>query len=99
MASMTSTPIMMSSAIPTTTFIESSFITNVDAPLWQSIVTLLLMTLMLVAMAREWAPPDMVMMGVLVLFIPLGIVSVREAFEGFSNTGKKCYYVSVSISI
>eukprot|EP00043_Microstomoeca_roanoka_P012033 m.115452 g.115452 ORF g.115452 m.115452 type:complete len:723 (-) comp15370_c3_seq1:99-2267(-) len=61
--------------------------TDVNAPLWQSIITLCLLGVMLIAMAKEWAPPDMLMIGILILFVPMGIITINEAVEGFSNTG------------
>ena len=60
---------------------------DVDAPLWQGVVTLCLLGVMLVCMAKEVAPPDMIMIGILILFIPMGIIDVSEAVEGFANTG------------
>ena len=56
-------------------------------PLWQAVVTLSLLVVMLVLMAKEWASPDMIMMATLMLFVPLGIVSIHDAVEGFANTG------------
>eukprot|EP00043_Microstomoeca_roanoka_P017319 m.180464 g.180464 ORF g.180464 m.180464 type:complete len:785 (-) comp16615_c1_seq1:608-2962(-) len=58
-----------------------------DPPLWQTIVTLILIVAMLVAMATEVAPPDMLMMGTVILFVPMGIITIEEAVVGFSNTG------------
>eukprot|EP00049_Salpingoeca_infusionum_P023328 m.11475 g.11475 ORF g.11475 m.11475 type:complete len:732 (-) comp5730_c1_seq1:171-2366(-) len=56
-------------------------------PLWKAIVTLVLLVGMLVCMALEIAPPDMIMMSGLVLFVPMGIVTISEATVGFSNKG------------
>lgn len=61
--------------------------TVADGVLWQSIVTLLMIVGMLVAMAKEVAPPDMIMMLVVALFIPMGIITVEEGIEGFANKG------------
>eukprot|EP00050_Salpingoeca_kvevrii_P015314 m.45637 g.45637 ORF g.45637 m.45637 type:complete len:669 (-) comp6255_c0_seq1:63-2069(-) len=54
---------------------------------WEAYVTLAIVTVMLVLMAREVAPPDMIMMGSLILFIPMEIITVEEAIQGFCNTG------------
>lgn len=43
--------------------------------------------LMLVLLAMEVAPPFMVLMGILIVFIPLQILDVNEAFHGFSDPG------------
>nr|AOW69289.1 pink-eyed dilution-like 2 [Hartaetosiga gracilis] len=71
------TPTTNSTAIPSTS----------SAPLWQAIVVLVILVFMLVAMAAEVAPPDMIMIGTLALFIPMHIVTVEEAVEGFANNG------------
>lgn len=68
---------------------------------WQSFVTLVIILGMLVAMTKEIAPPDMIMMASLIIFIPLQIITVEEvatiltsplltlakAVQGFCNTG------------
>ncbi|EGD83649.1 TrkA-C [Salpingoeca rosetta] len=89
---MASTTASISTAPLTTTSSSMNMTNNImaddnDAPLWQGIVTLCLLGVMLVAMAKELAPPDMLMMGILVLFVPMGIITINEAVEGFSNTG------------
>ncbi|EDQ88856.1 uncharacterized protein MONBRDRAFT_8761 [Monosiga brevicollis MX1] len=73
---------MPAAAASTTTSLGDS-----EAPLWQAIITLIMLVGMLVAMALEVAPADMIMMTTLTLFIPLGIVSVGDAVAGFANTG------------
>ncbi|CAI7879251.1 unnamed protein product [Closterium sp. NIES-53] len=40
---------------------------------------------MLVLLVAEVAPPYMVMMGILIIFIPLQILDVEKAFHGFSD--------------
>lgn len=52
---------------------------------WEGWVTLALIVLMLVALVAELAPPYLVMMGILVLFIPLGILDLEEALHGFND--------------
>ena len=58
-----------------------------DGALWESIVTMLVIVGMLVAMAKEVAPPDMIMMLCVAVFIALRIITVEEGVEGFANTG------------
>ena len=40
---------------------------------------------MLVCLVLEAGPPDMIMMGTLICFIPLGILNVEQALHGFSD--------------
>lgn len=58
-----------------------------DGELWEQIVTLLVIVVMLVAMAKEIAPPDMLMMGCVAFFITTRIITLEEGVEGFANTG------------
>jgi hypothetical protein len=58
-----------------------------DGELWEQIVTLLVIVVMLVAMAKEVAPPDMLMMGCVGFFITARIITLEEGVEGFANTG------------
>lgn len=52
---------------------------------WQGWVTLALIVLMLVALIAEIAPPYIVMMGTLIIFIPLGILDLEQALHGFND--------------
>jgi hypothetical protein len=52
---------------------------------WQGWTTIGLIMIMLIALVAEMAPPYLVMMGILILFIPLGILSIEEAFHGFAD--------------
>eukprot|EP00897_Mesotaenium_endlicherianum_P005624 jgi/Mesen1/508/ME000104S10599 len=52
---------------------------------WEGWVTLGLILVMLFLLVLETAPPYMVMMGTLIIFIPLGILDVEQAFHGFSD--------------
>ncbi|MGH7822834.1 MAG: SLC13 family permease [Candidatus Binatia bacterium] len=52
---------------------------------WQGWLTIALLALMLVAMAREVAGPDLVLMGGVILLAALGILTPAETFAGFSN--------------
>jgi len=45
---------------------------------WEAIVTQIIIVAMLASMVKEIAPPDMIMMGALVLFLPLQIISIEE---------------------
>ena len=42
---------------------------------------------MLVAMAKEVAPADMLMMSMLIATLVVGIIDIDEVVQGFSNTG------------
>ncbi|MCO5557907.1 hypothetical protein L7F22_011480 [Adiantum nelumboides] len=52
---------------------------------WEGWVTLALILLMLVALVAELAPPYLVMMGTLILFIPLDILNLEQALHGFND--------------
>jgi di/tricarboxylate transporter len=52
---------------------------------WQGWLTLAVVLLTLVAMVREIAGPDLVMMAGLFTLAAFGILSPRETFEGFAN--------------
>jgi len=52
---------------------------------WQGWTTIGLIAFMLIALVAEIAPPYMVMMGILIIFIPLGILTIEEAFHGFAD--------------
>jgi di/tricarboxylate transporter len=52
---------------------------------WQGWLTLAVVLLTLVAMVREFAGPDLVMMAGLFTLAACGVLSPRETFEGFAN--------------
>lgn len=54
---------------------------------WQMVVVAGSLVAMLAALATGRFGTDIVMMGVLALFLLTGIVTPKEAFSGFSNTG------------
>lgn len=43
--------------------------------------------LMVTGLVREWARPDMVVLGTLALLLAAGVVAPERAFSGFANTG------------
>jgi di/tricarboxylate transporter len=52
---------------------------------WQGWLTLAVVLLTLVAMVREFAGPDLIMMAGLFTLAACGILSPRETFQGFAN--------------
>lgn len=56
-----------------------------DHKIWEGWVTLGLVGVMLVALVGELAPPYLVMMGTLIIFLPLDILDIEEAFHGFAD--------------
>ncbi|MCG8555080.1 MAG: SLC13 family permease [Proteobacteria bacterium] len=54
---------------------------------WEAWTTLGLIVAMMVAMVRNLAGPDLVLMAGLATLLALGIVTPAEAFAGFSNQG------------
>lgn len=52
---------------------------------WQGWTTIGLIVIMLIALVAEMAPPYLVMMGILIIFVPLGILTIEEAFYGFAD--------------
>ncbi len=52
---------------------------------WQAWVTLGAVILMVAALVREWARPDLVFLGTLGLLLLAGVLTPQEAFSGFSN--------------
>lgn len=53
---------------------------------WEAWATLGIIAAMMIALIKDIARPDMVMIGCLGLLILLGILSPEEAFAGFSNS-------------
>lgn len=58
---------------------------NVSQVQWQGWTTIGLVALMLISLVAELAPPYMIMMGILIIFIPLEILTIEEAFHGFAD--------------
>ena len=54
---------------------------------WEAWTTIAVAVAGLLAMARNLAAPDLVMMGQLVLLLALGILTPKEAAAGFANEG------------
>jgi di/tricarboxylate transporter len=52
---------------------------------YEVIVTLVVLALTLVALARELMPPPATVLGAVILLLVFGVVSPQEAFSGFSN--------------
>ena len=52
---------------------------------WQAVVAVGVVSVVVVALVREWASPAGVMLGGLVLFVLTGVVAPAEAFVGFSS--------------
>ena len=52
---------------------------------WQALTTLLIIIIMLIALIREVARPDLILLGTLGLLLLPGIITPEEAFAGFSN--------------
>lgn len=50
-------------------------------------LTLGLTALVLLTLVRDWAPPDVVFLGAVVLLALFGVLKPSEAFGGFSNPG------------
>lgn len=53
-----------------------------DGETWQIVVTLVMLVVTLVAMAKEVGPADMLMMLMLIGVLACGIVDVKEAVQG-----------------
>ncbi len=53
---------------------------------WQGWFTLAIVVLALVAMMREIAAPDLVMMAALMLLAVTGVLTPKESFSGFANS-------------
>lgn len=54
---------------------------------WQIALTLGTTALLVLALARNWAAPDLLLLGALTILLVFGIVDVREAIAGFGNEG------------
>jgi di/tricarboxylate transporter len=54
---------------------------------WQIAFVLFMILLMIIALIREMARPDMVIFATLVVFLLTGIITPDEALKGFSNEG------------
>ena len=51
---------------------------------WESLAVT---ALVLISLAREWAPTDAVLLGGAILLTVLGVITPEQAFAGFANTG------------
>jgi di/tricarboxylate transporter len=54
---------------------------------WQAWATLAVVAAMLVALARELAPPDLILLAALFTLAALGVLTPSEVFRGFGNEG------------
>jgi len=54
---------------------------------WPALLTLAVIAAMLVGLARETAPPDLVMLAALFTLAAFGVVTAEETFAGFANEG------------
>lgn len=54
---------------------------------WEIAVTLALLAVVVLALTRQWAAPDTVLLGALTLLMVLGIVNTHDALKGFANEG------------
>ena len=52
---------------------------------WQGWLTLAVVLLTLIAMVKEFAGPDLVLMAGLFTLAAFGVLTPRETFEGFAN--------------
>jgi di/tricarboxylate transporter len=52
----------------------------------EQIIVFTLLVVVFAAFVREWAPPDLVAMGALVVVIVTGVLSTEQALEVFSNS-------------
>ena len=58
-----------------------------DPPLWQAVLSVVLVVLMFVVLALEYFEPDCVMLATLTIFMCLGPVPIANCIVGFSNNG------------
>lgn len=54
---------------------------------WQIAITLATTALLVLALARNWASPDLLLLAALTFLLACGIVNPREAIAGFGNEG------------
>jgi len=54
---------------------------------WQSWITLGIIVAMIIALAKEWFSPDITLGAALAILMGTGVLSPKEALEGFSNHG------------
>ncbi len=54
---------------------------------YEAVITLVTVGLLLVAMLRNLAPPDLLFLAATCMFALVGIITPEEAFAGFSNPG------------
>ncbi len=54
---------------------------------WDAWVTVAVVAAILVALSRNWLPPDMLFVGAVALLAALRIITPEQAFAGFANSG------------
>ena len=54
---------------------------------WAAVLTLIVVVVVLVAMIADWLPPDVLLLGGVVVLTVAGVIGPKEAFGGFANTG------------
>ena len=54
---------------------------------FETIFTLVLVAVIMVALWRDWAPSDVLFLGAVVLLALVGVITPKEALSGFSNAG------------
>lgn len=54
---------------------------------WQIAITLATTGLLVLALARNWASPDLLLLAALTFLLACGVVNPREAIAGFGNEG------------
>lgn len=54
---------------------------------WQSLLALVIIAGSVVAMARRWAAPDLVLTGAMTMLLVFGVITPGQAAEGFGNEG------------
>lgn len=52
---------------------------------WEAWLTASILLLVVIAMVREWAPPDILMLSGLIILVAAGILPVGSAFAGFAD--------------
>lgn len=72
---------------PATEILASATAGASAVPAWHPWVTLAVLLLMLLALIRNAAPPDVIFLGGLVVVAALRIITPEEAFHGLSNPG------------
>jgi Na+/H+ antiporter NhaD/arsenite permease-like protein len=50
-------------------------------------ITVAVVVICLIALVKNWAPPDLLFLGGTAVLALLGIITAQEAFAGFANEG------------